>query len=231
MKGLSKMADDKKEGHRKRLKKRFLLEGLENFEPYNVLELLLFYSYAQKDTKPIAHSLLDKFGSVSAVFEAKYEELIKVDGVGESTATLITMMPQLFRYYNNDKQKAVKVINSAEKAANYLIPKYIGRTNEVVYLVCLDNQKRLLYCDIIEEGIVSATNITVIKIVEIALRVGAAGIIISHNHPKGLALPSTQDVRTTKSLKDKLDAVSLELIDHIIVSKDDFSSMKETGMI
>lgn len=219
------------DGHRKRLKKRFLLEGLKNFEPNSVLELLLFYSYAQKDTKPIANALLNRFGSVSSVIESTYDELIKVPGVGESTATLITMIPELFRYYNNDKQSNITVLDSVLKAGEFLMPKYIGRRNEVVYIVCLDNQKKVLYCDVIEEGVISATTINVRKIAEIALRVGASGIILSHNHPTGMALPSAKDIKTTNIIKEKLEAVSLELVDHIIVDKKDFVSMKESGLL
>ena len=108
--------------------------------------------------------------------------------------------------------------------------KFVGRTNEVVYLACLDNKKKLLYCDILTEGTIDSAPITVRRIVEVAMRVAAASVVVAHNHPQGFALPSNDDIATTIKLRNALDAVSVQLLDHIIVAQDDFVSLADSGL-
>lgn len=128
------------ENHRARVRKRFEHEGLKTFADHNVLELLLFYSIPQKDTNDIAHRLLDEFGSLSAVFDAPKDVLMNVVGVGENTATLIKLMPELFSRYEQDKIKNESIVlNSAEAAGKYFMSRFIGANTEKLYAVCLDN--------------------------------------------------------------------------------------------
>ena len=103
------------EGHRQRLKNRFLTEGLDSFETHNILELLLFYSIPQRDTNGIAHKLLDTFGSLKGVFEADFEELIKIDGIKENTATLLKLIPEVARAYFHEEMDEQKIFDTAEK--------------------------------------------------------------------------------------------------------------------
>ena len=129
------------EHHRKRMKERFLREGIENFEPHNVLELLLFYSIPQKDTNEIAHRLINRFGSLSAVFEASFSELIEIDGIKEHSATLIKLIPALAqRYVSEANSFSGSFIPTIEEAGKYFKAKYIGATKEIVYLLLLDNK-------------------------------------------------------------------------------------------
>ena len=121
------------------MKNLFLKNGLDYFEPHTVLELLLYYSIPMKDTNPVAHRLLEKFGSFSAVFDAPIEELSKVEGVGKSTAVLIKLIPQLSRRYQEDLDRDKNVIFSYDEAGGYLLKKFIGRQNEVVVLMLLDS--------------------------------------------------------------------------------------------
>ncbi|MBQ3500307.1 MAG: hypothetical protein IJA70_02625, partial [Oscillospiraceae bacterium] len=127
------------DGHRKRLKARFMKTGLDDFEPHNILELLLFYSVPRKDTNPLAHRLVNRFGSLSGVFDAGPEELMKVDGITENTAVLISMIPQLARKYLEDKSDAVNAISGFDDIGTYLMPKFVGRTVETIMLAALDN--------------------------------------------------------------------------------------------
>lgn len=215
-------------GHRKRLRDIFCKKGIDALSDVNILELLLFYSIPRADTNPIAHSLLEKFGSLSAVFDADYQQLLKVEGIGESSAMLIKFIPQLARAYLDDKYAEGQVLDTAEKAGEFLLPKYVDKINEVVYMICLDNKAKLINCKLVFEGSINSAQISVRKIVEQAVISNASSVIISHNHPAGLALPSGEDIATTKKIREALALVSIHLQDHIIVAQHDFVSLAES---
>lgn len=219
-------------GHRERMRQKFISAGFDGFHDHEVLEMLLFYSISRKNTNDIAHKLLDHFGgSLSAVFDAPYEELKKVDGVGDTTAALISMMPSLFRRYRESAQSGITTLSSTKVAGKYLVSKFIGRRNETVMMICLDNACRVLNCQILSEGSVVSASINTRRIVEIAMKFNAYGVIISHNHPGGVPLPSRDDIITTNSITRALDSIDIELIDHIIVAGEEFISMADNKMI
>jgi len=219
------------EGHRERLRERFRKEGLENFQPHEVLEFLLTYSIARRDTNPIAHNLLDRFGSLEAVLEAPEEELMEVDGIGERSASLIHLMPALSAYYLDDKNSRSHFIcDSTAKIGQYLIPKYLGQSEECSYLLSLNNRKQLISCDLVGHGSVSSSPIYFRKVSQILLRHQATAAVISHNHPKGFALPSSEDIHVTRLLADFTRQLEVELLDHIIVSGTDYVSLRESGV-
>lgn len=216
-----------------RLRDRFRKEGcdLDHFEPHNTLELLLFYCAPQKDTNELAHLLIDEFGSISGVFDAPYEELIKVNGVGEYTATFLKMIPALFRIYEQDRVKDEVVLDSAEKAGRYFVPKFIGRTEELVFAACLDSECKVKCCEVVNHGTVSAATVNVRKIAEYAMKYNATNVIIAHNHPYGLAVASPEDIMTTDAIYYALQLIGIDLTDHIIVAKDKAVSLAEIGVI
>ncbi len=156
------MEKDIHKGHRLRLKERFLADDLYKFEPHNVLELLLFYAIPRMDTNVIAHNLINTFGSVSAVFDAPFEELIKVPMISENAATLIKMIPSLSRVYSVDKHSDVRVFDTPQKIGEHFVDKFIGCTNEIVYLMLLDSSLQLINCEIISRGSVAAAGIHII---------------------------------------------------------------------
>ena len=219
------------EGHRERLKRRFLNEGLRNFEDYQALELLLFYAIPRKDTSPIARALIQRFGSFSAVLEAPLEELQKVDGMGESSAAYLKMLSAMSNYYMTDLTRFKRQITSTRDARDYLLPRFIGQTNECVYLLCLDKSGRILHGDFINEGTVDLSTLSPRTIVELTLRVGASRIILAHNHPRGFALPSSSDVAATLELQKLLGTLGIELADHLIVSENDCVSLRESNIL
>ena len=133
------------EGHRKRLRETFLKNGLDNFQSHNVLEMLLFYTIPRSDTNETAHRLMDRFGSLSAVLEAPVDELMKVKGVGERTAAFLHLIPEITRVYLKDKQENIKVLDTPEKVAAYLLPYFVGKTKENIVLLCLDNKLSLIH--------------------------------------------------------------------------------------
>lgn len=217
------------DGHRQRVRERFRSEGLDSFHEHQVLELLLFYCISRRDTNPLAHTLLDRFGSLSAVLDAPYEELLRVDGVSEGTATFLSLMAPLSRYYQVNHAQQSKVLTRIEDCWNYLVPLFYGRRNEIVYMICLDAKCRLLGCRELGEGSVNSAAVPVRKIVEYALAVNASTVVLAHNHPSGLAVPSQEDIHATERVAAALDAVDITLADHIVVAEDDFVSLKESG--
>lgn len=217
------------EGHRKRMKERFMKSGLDDFAPHNVLELLLFYSIPRGDTNPIAHRLIDAFGSLSGVFDATPEELMKVSGVGESTAILISMIPQMARKYLEDKADAVNVVGGCGDIGAYLLPKFVGRTNEALMMVSIDNKNKIISCSVVAEGTVDSAKVSRRKVMEEAMKVKATRVILAHNHPRGVAVPSAEDVAMTREIGRLFAQVGIELVDHIIIADDDYVSMAASG--
>lgn len=217
------------EGHRKRMKERFMKSGLDDFAPHNVLEFLLFYSIPRGDTNPIAHRLIDAFGSLSGVFDATPEELMKVSGVGESTAILISMIPQMARKYLEDKADAVNVVGGCGDIGAYLLPKFVGRTNEALMMVSIDNKNKVISCSVVAEGTVDSAKVSRRKVMEEAMKVKATRVILAHNHPRGVAVPSAEDVAMTREIGRLFSQVGIELVDHIIIADDDYVSMAASG--
>lgn len=219
------------DGHRERMKNRFCENGLGGFDDHNILELLLFYALPRKDTNLVAHSLLEAFGSLAEVLEAPEEELMKIEGIGENAATLLRLIPEVSRRYLMDKNKFGNVLDSTKKAGEYLVARYMYERDEVVYAICLDSKKQVICCKEMSRGVANSTVVSIRKIIELALAKNATGIIISHNHVCGLALPSRDDEMTTKQIRDALSSVGIRLVDHIIVAGDDFISMSESSML
>lgn len=216
-------------GHRERLKARFLETGLDSFTDVQALELLLFYAIPQKDTNPIAHALLDRFGSLSQVLDAPLEALKKVPGISDHSASLLRLVTELARFYQVDSAQRTDVLTSLDACGRYLVPRFFGRKVETVFLLCLDAKCKVLCCREIGEGSVNAASISVRKVVEAALSANATTVVLAHNHPSGVALPSADDVQTTRRIAAALSAVEVKLIDHIVVAEGDFISMVQSG--
>lgn len=216
-------------GHRQRLKDRFLREGLDGFEEHNVLELMLFYCIPRKDTNPIAHELLNRFGSLAKVFDAPVEELVKVPGLGMNAALFLSMQTALTRRYLMSKEQDIEILMTIEDCGRYLIPRFFGRPVETVFLLCLDAKCKVLSCKEVGEGSVNYTHVPIQRIVKTALSANATTVILAHNHPSGMAVPSVEDEQTTYSVAKALAAVEIILMDHLIISDGDFVSLAQSG--
>lgn len=215
--------------HRRRKKEQFLRCGLDAFADHEVLELLLFYAIPRQDTNELAHRLLERFGSLSGVFSATAEELQMVKGIGESSAALLVLMLPLYRRMYVSAQKEV-ILSSQERAAAYFKELFFGRTTECMYQICLDAKGKLIRCFRID-GSVDAVSINIRTMVENAMHSRANTVMIAHNHPSGLALPSQEDNVMTQLLKDGLDAVGIRLTDHLIFADGDFVSLHDNGIL
>ena len=216
-------------GHRQRVKDRFRQEGLDNFHEVHVLELLLFYCIPRMDTKPLARKLIDHFGSLAQVLEATPLELEQVEGVGSNISTFLSLTTQVGRYYLANRAANITILDSTDKYGQYLTSRFFGQRNEVVYLLCLDAKCKALCCKKIAEGSVNSASVSARKVVEVALALNASTVILAHNHTSGLALPSAEDVITTRQIAKALQAVEITLLDHIVVADDDFVSLVQSG--
>ena len=217
------------DGHRERMKARFREHGAEQFEDHQLLELLLFYALPRQDVNPLAHALLDHFGSLDNLLEASAEELCQVPGVGSNTATLLLLIPQIDRRYQIRKHETRRQILTAEQAGHCLMPFFRYAREEQVYLMCLDSRRRVLCCKCMARGEADCANVSVRALVETALSRRAAGVVLAHNHTSYVALPSADDLATTRQLKIALEAVNIRLLDHLIIAGDDFVSLADSG--
>lgn len=218
-------------GHRLRVKQRFLNEGLDGFEPHQVMEMLLFFGIPMKDTNELAHELLNRFGSVYRILETPYEDLKQVKGVTDNVATLICFAGQLAKRYWVDRCDVGTIMNSSKTIGEYMKYRFAGEKNEAVYLMSLDNRLKLLNCTKISSGSVNSTDVRTRLVLRQALQDNATKIVLAHNHPNGHAYPSQQDLNTTEALIKALAPAEIHLIDHIVVSEDDFVSMNDTASL
>lgn len=218
-------------GHRERLRARLEQEGIDHFEPHEVLELILFYSVPRADTNPIAHRLMERFGSLSGVLEAPRAELLKVPGVGPASATLLCSIPLLARRYLLDKNDVGVTLENTQKLGAYLQPLFIGQNNERLYLLCLDKKRKLLNCSLLSQGGIGQVSVDLRSIVETALRCNASCAVLAHNHTQGFAVPSGEDLQMTRQVAEALKIVSVQLIDHIIVAREDFVSLSDSRLM
>ena len=219
------------DGHRERLRARFAEHGLESFNELNALELLLCYAIPRRDTNEIAHRLLDAFGSLSGVFQASMQELTSIPGIGENAATLILMVPQIVKKAHVSKAKETKIIRNSTDAGNYLLPYFLDEPDEIVMMLCLDNKRAVICCREMGRGVVNCVDANIRRMVETALKVKTTTVIIAHNHPNGVALPSREDDNFTRTLYRSLGLLGITLEDHIIVANDEFVSLADSGVM
>jgi DNA repair protein RadC len=205
-------------GHRQRMKERFLVNGLEGFSPHEAIELLLYYAIPRRDINELSHRLIERFGSYQGVFDADYEDLLSVDGVGENAAILFKLMAACWRKYALNDGVQPFLYDSAEKIGNYAVRLFIGASVEKLYVMLFDNKMMLLDTVKIAEGAVNSVSAPARLYVERAFKKNAASIVLIHNHPNGSANASNEDICYTHNLKSVLKGVGIDLLDHIIVS-------------
>lgn len=219
------------DGHRQRKREQFRQHGLDSFADHEVLELLLFYALPRRDTNPIAHDLLQRFGSLEQVLAAPVEELAKVPGMGENAATLLKLVPQVTRRARISSIAQERVLDTTERIGAFFVEQFVAEANEIMYQLCLDAKGRMLSCHRISEGDASSVSLNMRKIVETTLRSNAVLVALAHNHPSGIALPSQEDKVATRMVQEALETIGVRLVDHIIVADDDFISMRQSGML
>ena len=218
------------DGHRKRLRERFLLGGEDALTDRELLELLLFYAVPRRDTAPIAQALLEHFGSLQGTLSAPAAELEKLPGMGRGAAALIKLAPSLHRRARLSAASE-QVLDTTERIGAHFLELLAGQRREVMYQLCLDAKGRRLHTYKLAEGESAAAAVNVRRIVENALFSGAVLVALAHNHPSGVAFPSPEDRQATSQVRTALESVGVRLVEHIIVADDDYISMRQQGLI
>lgn len=215
------------EGHRERMRNKYVNKGIEVFEQHEILEMLLFYAIPRKNTNDIAHRLLEACGSLSAVFDAPIDILMQ-QGLSYNAAVLLHMIPDLSRAYQSDKFDIEEKIITDENIGKKMVHLFAGKNEECVYAFFLDAKGKEKYSGIISKGDASSAPLFSKDIVSIAARCKAVTVIIAHNHPSGVAFPSRADLEATADIADALDTIGIHLADHIIVADRDYISLSST---
>ena len=218
-------------GHRQRVKERFLKAGIDSFQSHEALEFLLFFGVPYKDTNPIAHTLIEKYGSLAGVFDAPIESLKEVSGVTENAAVLIKALPDIARLYLNDKLKQGVYLGSLHPCVNFLKTLFSGLVKEEFYILLLDNQHRLIHYKKLAIGNVKEVYLDARTVQEEVFLSHATNVILAHNHPSGDPSPSKEDLSTTKYMFESLAYIKVNLLDHVIVSNKDNFSFSRAGYI
>lgn len=189
---------------------------------------MLFYCLTRRDTNPLAHKLLERFGTVAGVLDATPAELKKVEGVGDSVVQFLHLVRDVNRYCKVEREADGVFLNTVEQCGKYIAPFFDNRRNETVFLLSLDAKCKVISCKIVGEGSVNSAGVPIRRIVEMALGEGATTVVLAHNHPSGFAVPSAEDRATTMRLARALSAVEITLADHIVVADREYVSMVES---
>ncbi len=217
-------------GHRKRMRAQLFSGDInENTPPHVLLEMLLYHSIPQGDTNPLAHRLINRFGSLNAVLSASKDELMKVEGVGECTASLIKLLTPITRASILENISKVEELHNSDEIGRYLLKRYAFCREEIVSLLCLRPNGRLLAFEQLAEGDIASVGVSARNILEKAIKHGASVVILAHNHPGGMALPSAVDIEITKGLSHTLRQVGVHLADHIVLTDNDYVSMAQSA--
>lgn len=219
------------QGHRSRLRQTFLEHGLDVLQDVNVLELLLFYAIPRQDTNLIAHRLLQEFGSLPGVLDASVEDLMQRGRLTENAAALLKLVTATARRDQICRAKEERILRTTQQCGEYLVPYFYGAQEEMVYVLALDAKCKVLGCAKLSDGEVNSALISARRVVEYAIQVKATSIVLAHNHPSSIAVPSGEDIRVTRELQKALDMVDVILADHIVVAGDDYVSMMESGLL
>ncbi len=219
-------------GHRARVRQRYNESGIDGFAAHELVELLLFYGIPRRDTNPLAHRLIKAFGSVSGVLNADRTMLMEVEGMTENAAVLLRLVGDLKRYCALEEQPTGKIMHKTGDFVNYLLPRFDGLSVEEVWMISLDILHRVIGVHRIGNGTPMMADVNARDVLRFALADNAPYVVIAHNHPSGIAIPSQADLDMTAGLAKTLKAISIELIDHLIFGLDnDCVSFRETPSI
>ena len=224
-----RMAESIHQGHRKRMRERFLKTGLIGYQPHELLEILLYYGIPRVDTNPVAHALLECFGSLRGVFSAEPDQLKQVQGMTEPAVCLITLLRAMYVYDAEEQLDGVPM-ESFAKICEYFSALYRFEQREVVRAAFLDRNLRLIACEVLGEGHPSASEFSVRRLIERAGAAGSSVAVLAHNHPHGNAVPSDADIAVTRQLAEMLAKSGISLADHVIVGDGEAVSLREYGV-
>jgi len=218
-------------GHRQRMRERYLKQGLDGFAQHEILELLLFYAIPQKNVNPLAHTLIDRFGSLYGVLNASPQQLMQVEGIGEYAATFLTLLQNATRQAMRMRGAGKVKLSTRQAAVDYCTQLLHGEKREMFYAICLNGQMETISDVLIAKGSLSDVPAYPRIVLDAVLTHNAHGVLLCHNHPSGSIAPSAQDLSATQTLSGLLKEIEVVLIDHIIVSDHNAVSMVRNGYI
>lgn len=224
--------EDKKKvdhsNHRQRLYNTVQSVGLDKANSYIALEFILTYVLPRVDTNPIAHKLIDKFGDIGAVLDAPPEELEKIQGMGPNSARLLSMMPQIFERYLQDKQRRTCILNSREALAGYCKTLLRNKPNEELYAVCLNRAYKVLRVEFLAKGTVNELLLSMQEFLRKMISIkNNYFVVLTHSHPDNICQPSREDRIATTKFQNHLEGVGLKLLDHIIIGPNGYYRILE----
>ncbi len=209
--------------HRKRVRDAFIQNGAEGSADHQLLEHLLFYSIPRIDTNPIAHKLIARFGSIRDVLDADYEDLLEVDGIGEHSAALIKLSAAISKAYLCSDHAKITCYDTVDKVGRFLASLFAGQTKETVFLLLFNSRLEIIKVVKLGVGHVGSVVTSARAIIENALNnKQATGIVLAHNHPSGIAMPSGDDIDLTSQLEFFCNQLGVKLMEHIVVSGNDY---------
>ncbi len=219
------------QGHRKRMKSSMIEYGLDGLKEHQMLELLLFYGISNGDTNPTAHRLIQHFGSLKGVLEADYEDLLKVKGIGENTASLIKFVQMFSGVYLRSTCFTDGVLNISDTIGlrKYYESVFLGEKDEQIRAMLFDDELNMVKEQLLIEGTVGKVELSKRRFTDFVIKNNCSRVVIAHNHPNGPALPSKEDVKATIELEEVLGAIDITLLDHVIVGRTGSISMRAQG--
>ena len=228
---MSKASSYQREGHRKRLREKFLSSGLAGFHDYEVIELLLTLGTPRKDCKPSAKAALNRFKSLQGVFEASKEELCRVEGIGPKNVFGIKLIKAVAQRYLEKKLLGKETIHNSRDLINYLNSYIRDRNRESFVMVLLDAKNRVLAAQTLSEGTLTASSVYPREVVRTALEHHAAAVIFAHNHPSGDTKPSHEDISITRQLVFACKVMGIQVHEHLIIGGDGHFSFADEGRL
>lgn len=218
-------------GHRQRLRRKAIENNLEDFEEHEVLELLLTFVIPQRDTNPLAHELIEEFGSLAGVLNASSKDLANIKGISEYSAEFLTLLKYVFKKFRQSKLKSMKKIANVKDAVELCVSELADLPVENVFVACVDNSNNLVTKKIISTGFSNEASVPVRKIIDMCIRSNTSNIVIAHNHPYGTEKPSNKDDDVVKSLALTLALSGIKILDSVIVGIDGYYSYSTNGFL
>lgn len=205
------------------------MENSDSMEKHEILELLLTFSIPRKNTNEQAHLLLEKFGSIKEILNAPFNLLTSVKGIGPTSALFLKLIGVIVRLYSEESSPKGTVLTK-EEIAKVLMNKFVNREEEHVVIALFSAKMKLVYCDFLNSGSIHGVSTEAKDFLELALKYKARYVIIAHNHPSGIALPSKDDIETTIYLRNILKPFGILLMDHLIFVDNDYISLADSGL-
>ncbi len=215
-------------GHRNRMREELIKAGSDAMPDYKLLEMLLFYGIPRKDTRTLAKTLLNTFGSLSGVLDADITDLKAVKGMTANAACLIKLVLPIAKKYNESKRGVAGHLHSFEEIGEFAVAQFFTVKGERAILICMDRMGKVLGVKVLAEGDFDSAGISIRSIIGHILQTNATSVVLAHNHPSGIALPSKEDICITKQIVDSLKVINVNFVDHVIVSDNDYVSMAQS---